>query len=320
MSEGLNSQEPAQYFPWLNGRYEVKANFHSLARSFGNAQDQRVFQIDRLYGDYLAKKRQNIREHRDNHAGQQGYESALQGTINQFICTQLCHEYPHEFHLSRHTNNWYLYNRLTRETLLFDCHWQCRDQSSFAQINALVALGDQIQEDLAVVLVTAHADQLVAVNVCFPNYWAPQEKLGQNFTRIHAPIPHSEQLRQAHRALLKNVLNHSPLVRFTWGVSPSAELNQHSWRQIPAGPDRFSNRGFSIFYVRVERQILWAFPAQGLILFLIRTYLYEVTTLPKNTIPALIGAIESMSTAAATYKGIQNCRNRILEILQSQLQ
>lgn len=188
---------------------------------------------------------------------------------------------------------------LTNETLSLKTGLQ-----RHAYVDALDALACQVQEDLAVIS-SSDSDRrhwLSAAHVCFPNGWAPEEKVGGTFEVVHAPVAGMAEMNRRGDEFAKIMIGAvDGLVRFAWGVTFDDELNHHPHRPRtrfdPACPRAF---------VRVERQTIWGLPQVGAALFTIRTYLYNCEQFCRD--PALrqplIAALSSMSAESRAYKGL----------------
>ena len=70
--------------------------------------------------------------------------------------------------------------------------------------------------------------------VCFPSSWRPEEKNGLPVHAIHSPVPTlNKNLGARIDKFLANLEPGKAWERSNWGLSRSAELNQHPTRDIP---------------------------------------------------------------------------------------
>ena len=71
--------------------------------------------------------------------------------------------------------------------------------------------------------------------------------------------------------------------------------------------------------MRIERQVLYGFPEENGVLFVIRTHFRDCEEVRRDAElgPKLTGAVESMSPEALDYKGLAESRDDILEWLRS---
>jgi hypothetical protein len=169
-------------------------------------------------------------------------------------------------------------------------------------IDSLDALACQVQEDLAVVSSEGGRHWLSAAHVCFPNGWAPGEKVGRSFAAIHEPVAGMREMNRREGEFARLMVEaEEGLVRFAWGVTFDEELNHHADRARtkfdPARPRAF---------VRVERQTIWGLPAVGAAVFTIRTYLYDAERFRGDPVlrGALGAALRSMTEESRRYKGL----------------
>jgi hypothetical protein len=124
----------------------------------------------------------------------------------------------------------------------------------------------QVQEDLIVLFRSEHAWRFGAGVVCFPSHWMPSEKLGLPITDVHEPVPHyNEQLAQRVDRFLDHLAPGKNAWRRNWVIHASPQLH------VPRPPAVDGPVQPQDLWLRSERQVLWALPATGGILFTIRT-------------------------------------------------
>ena len=132
----------------------------------------------------------------------------------------------------------------------------------------------QVQEDLIVMIRSEHAWRFGTGVVCFPSHWVPGEKLGLPITDVHGPVPHyEEELAQRVDRFLDHLAPGKNAWRRNWVIHASPQL--HVPRQpVLDGPVQPRD-----LWLRSERQVLWALPATGGILFTIRTQQFPLRAL-----------------------------------------
>jgi hypothetical protein len=315
--------EPASYLPFTSGRYDEKPNFFRLGKQFGNGKrDEQVLQIDKLAEAYRQQK-MRAREidyaryvcdsmaHNDNDAK----------TIHRVLARIACAEYPEYFEKLKSENGWSLNCLLTGETIGFDPNdgyiGTTTRQNGFPQEyrTGLDALACQFQEDICIVKVEKNSDHLLAAHLCFPNRWAPTEKIGKSFIEIHRPVARFTTANPNASNLVQALLGKSPYVRFAWGLSNDDQLDHH-----PDVVDEFQfKNGNDALYVRVERQVLIGLPRNNLLLFFIRTYYMDCRELCQESEIAegLAKTLLSMSPELLSYKGLSESRDRIVAWLRT---
>jgi hypothetical protein len=158
--------------------------------------------------------------------------------------------------------------------------------------------------------------RLVAGCVCFPSSWSLKEKIGRPVEWIHGVVPGlNEQLGTRIGTFLRRMAPGTAWLRANWGLSRSAELNQHPNRALPRLD---ATVGLNEVWLRVERQALVALPETAGVLFGIRIAVYPLAGVIKNSAAArgLERALRTMSEEMARYKNLASARASILKILE----
>ena len=298
---------PAFYNPWLSGKFEIKAGFHRLEKDFGNGElDARIFQIDDQYENYLNAKEISANNDRNEHYLSKDLNNVTYFNTVNLILALLKKEYPGCFNISSAEEGFTVKNKLTDEFLSLDPKGHIdlnKSRIGHPYKDGLDALCMQLQEDISIV--NLGKDNMVSMlNICFPNHWAPETKIGNNFIDVHQPVPHMKNINKNAYALMSSARTKGPFVRFAWGISTSRQLNCH--------PDNdnntFSTRDFenetSDLYVRLERQTLINIPETESVLFTIRTYFYNIHKLSYDNKIQLINALKTMGVETRIYKGL----------------
>lgn len=179
------------------------------------------------------------------------------------------------------------------------------------------ALGRALEPDfLLLVPDEVGTFRLAAGCVCFPSSWSLTEKMGLPLDQIHGVVPSlNDQLGKAIQSYLARLTPGGASLRGNWGLSRSAELNQHPDRRLPK-LDASIEPGE--VWLRVEDQALTRLPKTGGILFGIRIWTKSLLDLQGNPEQrrGLRLALETMPDAMAAYKGLTKARSRLLELLQ----
>lgn len=315
------------YFPLDSGQYQVTPGLHALGTDFGNSiADSLVFQFDENFDHYHQTKIAARTETLEKYYCREKLDLRKESVINQFIFQQLCHESPELFLYQKQNQQHQLHCQLTGETLKFDTQYQLAETQpdTTGYVDGLDALAMQIQEDIALVEKTNECgDRIVALHLCFPNHWAAQDKIGKSFLASHAPVPGMARINQRAEQLLNSLLFKGPYVRFAWGLATDTHLNHHPI--APEGVDEklWQGRSFNPvdpqLYLRVERQVIHGFPEIDIFLFTIRTYFYDVAVLKQSPTKcdALQSALQSMSPATLSYKGLAETLPLILDWLEN---
>ena len=160
--------------------------------------------------------------------------------------------------------------------------------------------------------------------VCVPSHWAPEDKLGLDFTALHAPVADNAALIAASQQLVSLATGGDCWERSVWTVSPSARYDQHPRRHARApwpqagDADAFAGR----CWLRSERQVF--FPVgQGTrqAVFAIRVMLQPLTQAVQTAEQAqrLHDSLASMSQAVLDYKNLSGARDPLLRWLASRI-
>jgi dimethylamine monooxygenase subunit A len=322
--------DSACYFPLETGKYEVKPGLMSLGTDLGTGEaDQRVFQIDQQFDHYRQVKQLSRAERFDKYYQISNYSDAVADAIAHLLLTRLPQEYPQYFSLAQKSDRLTLHNHLTAETLHFSRTGRLQSVVTGKTAidphyaSALDALAMQVQEDLAVVCREGDRNWLAAVHLCYPNHWAAEEKIGQNFAVVHGPVAGMEKINRRSEAIVHTMITHPPMVRFGWGLSTDCRLNHHP--QPPPGilSEVWQGRHFDIhhprLYLRLERQVLWGLPAVNACLFTIRTYFRDCQHIRQHSDQKhrLLSALQFMSPESLVYKGLVSDQEAILNWLES---
>ena len=302
---------PARYRPWLSGRYETGPGLHRLGTDFGNGRlDGHLFQVDCEWPGYLEAKHEARAEALHKYVAT-ALAPGEEGALARFIIETLSRESPDLFTWTPVSGGGRLHCRPSGEILEVDGQGRLQAARGGGHrppyAGVFDALACQVQEDLVLVRVDG-GDSVCALHVCFPNHWAPADKLGQDFAALHAPVPGMERTRARGPVLLQAALEKGPYVRFAWGLATDTRLNHHPEPPPGHDPEAWQGRRFDPsrprLFVRVERQALSGLPGTRLVLFTIRTRFTDVTALDDAELDALVRALDSMSPAQRRYKGL----------------
>lgn len=151
--------------------------------------------------------------------------------------------------------------------------------------------------------------------VCFPSGWSLEEKLGLPLEEIHGVVP---GLNAAVGAKIHQFLTRlKPGIgwyRSNWGISSSAEFNQHPSRAI----NRLTtDTPPAATWLRIEHQVLTGLPGSNAILFGIRLENVSLAAVKENA-PLRSGlrrALATLPEALAAYKNLTAVRPALLDYL-----
>ena len=329
-AENTALPEAASYFPLQNGVYETGPALKDFGIDLGNeAADQQVFQIDENFSNYRQVKLLARQERLSKYYRTQMLSSNVSTSILRFIIERLTLEHPTLFQLnSQSENDIALHCTLTKETLIFDQKLRLtrilRDGPAPTPDyhDSLDALACQIQEDIAIISLSPFGrDWMAAIHLCQANNWAAEEKIGLSFQATHEPVAGLKNNQRDAEAIVTTIVNKGPYVRFAWGLTAQAELNQHPRPCLASSGKNERKIRFDPqhpeLYLRVERQVLWPFPAQQAALFTIRTYVTDCRHIRDNDDmnEKLVSALQSMTKEQLRYKRINKDYKAILNWL-----
>jgi len=179
---------------------------------------------------------------------------------------------------------------------------------------SLDALGRSWEPDF-VILDRAAPHQVQGGCVCFPSGWSLREKIGKSLFLTHAPVPGlNDDLSANISKLLSRIEVGQFFQRSNWGLTGSAQFDQHPRREIPAISASADPGGV---YLRIEWQVLTAISPDTL-LFGIRVFHVPIAEVKES--PDLAGRLatnlETMPDAVARYKRLDQCREILMRYLR----
>ncbi|MGE3313344.1 MAG: heme-dependent oxidative N-demethylase subunit alpha family protein [Limisphaerales bacterium] len=169
-------------------------------------------------------------------------------------------------------------------------------------------LGTVLEPDWLLLERAPGSARLIAGCVCFPSSWSPRPKLGAGLARIHAVVPGlNAAIGGAIDGFLARLKPGHAWIRANWGLSASAERNQHPERSLPRFGSAFDP---AATWVRIEHQSLLVLPRTSSILFGIRIEHRPLASLVRQPALArsLARALRTLPEPMAAYKGIAGIR------------
>lgn len=182
------------------------------------------------------------------------------------------------------------------------------------------ALAEGLQEDFVVLHDEADAMRTRCLSVCFPSNWDPAEKLGLDFSAIHAPVADNALLQAGGRGIVDMAFRQARMLRHVWLLTPNGDLAQHPetrrtrWADAEAAADASGGRLVDQVFFRVERQTTLPLPALRRGVFFIRVLvapLTDVLAVAPARAGELCDALASMSEAVVAYRGMAAVRERL---------
>jgi dimethylamine monooxygenase subunit A len=244
---------------------------------------------------------------------------AMQWDVVDLLLHDMVEHYPQYFKLDIDDDQWYWRNRILGE----EVHFVFGENGSLP-LPPLDWVGRQVQEDLLILRGEVGSGMpLVAGQLCFPNAWCLDDKMGKSFLGIHDNVPlFMEYLGRPSSLLLERLKIGRPVWRVNWSIKATARLNQ-----IP----RFSceeQQAYQYFtvenvgercFLRIERQTLSKLPRTGAILFTIHTYQTPVVEVARNREQAhlMAGVLRTTPQELLVYKNIEPYSDILLSYMES---
>ena len=185
-------------------------------------------------------------------------------------------------------------------------------------------MGRQVQEDLILMAEREESDTVcVGGHLCFAASWCLDDKIGQNFLRIHEDIPQFlERIGRPADLMMRRLKAGRPTGRLNWTISSTDRLNlapavSHEWVQTRRGitADNAGDRCF----LRIERQTFSRLPKTRGILFTIRTYrnpVAEVVADPER-LRRFTAVVKGIPRPTREYKGMASFADALIDYLEA---
>ncbi len=174
------------------------------------------------------------------------------------------------------------------------------------------------EQDFVVLLADAQDKEVFQAGVvCFPSSWRPEEKVGLPVYAIHSSVPTlNERLGEQIDKFIAGIKPGVAWERVNWGLSQSAELNQHPDCEIPRLEPPFN---LDQVWVRREDQVLFRLPKTGALIFGINVLNISVAEIAANEegLAGLRRAVETMPEEIAKYKNLLKSREYLLALLDA---
>ena len=310
---------PLQYFPVSSNPFEFRTGLRVIRP--GNKTEDKIFQVDTEWQRYRQAKMTARAERLDKYVCSHQLSQATESHATSFILNQLTHEYPEQFVLTEIKNGATLHCRLSGEQLQFNQSLRLINNNKYQ--NALDALCSHVQEDIAIIERPEQKDFISYLHLCLPNHWAAEDKIGQSFIDVHAPVPEMDKINQQASKLIESLIHKGSYERFTWGIATDMRLNHHPITPGGIEKNEWQGRKFNpdkpVLYLRIERQTTTGLPEVSAFIFTIRTYHRAVKSLTRDELSILQHAILTMPDTVKTYKGIHKQSEEICDYLDQLL-
>ncbi len=311
------------YFPFSDDEYKMTMGVQALG-----ANNLIEIDLDHYHAELALKEELLEKQYTDYFRAAPGSEE-MQWEVLEAILPTLADAYPHHFSLVQARGRWMWRNFLLGSEDTFDV-----GVTSSLALPPLDWLGRQVQEDL---LILSGADDmpLLAGQLCFPNSWSLEDKMGRSFLGIHQEVPlFAERIGRSSNLLLERLKAGRVVWRVNWSIKSSPQLNHlvcHSQtdevQSLHSGdasvidenrltPENVGER----CYLRVERQTLSRLPRTHGILFTIHTYQSPLAVVTANREHAhrIANVLRSTPAELLHYKGMAPLVEILLAYLETQ--
>jgi hypothetical protein len=299
------------YFPFVDDTFKMVMGVAAL-------HDRGLIDVDdEQYRAELTLKQRLLAEAYDQYFQALPETEPAQWEVVALLLHDMVASYPHYFELVIEGKQWTWRNRLLNEETCFTMG----EQASLP-VPPLDWVGRQMQEDLLILSGNAAAGMpLVAGQLCFPNGWCLDDKMGKSFLGIHDEVPLFEDyLGRSSSLLLERLKPERPVWRVNWSLKATSRLNLtprilSEERRAHLTPE---NVGACCF-LRLERQTLARLSQTDCILFTIHTYQAPLDTVIESAEAAhRIGSVvRTMPEEMLIYKGIAPFVDPLLAYLEA---
>ena len=174
-----------------------------------------------------------------------------------------------------------------------------------------------VQEDFVILKQEADTLRTEYLSVCFPSRWDPREKLGLDFSAIHAPVADNQTLIAAGLSIMTMAFMKQPMLRHVWLIVPSASLDQHPDKNEAWWTEALRDMSPLLpnLFFRIERQTTWPLPQFQRAVFFIRVMmspLVDVVASAPGRAAELSASLRSMTPEVVAYRGMTDAMPRLL--------
>lgn len=277
-----------------------------------------LVEVDHHYREEIQLKKSLLSEKHAYYFQSQPGSMPAQWEVVEKILSALHRAYPEKFELAVEGSHYHWKNNLLNEE-----HKFISGDASTLPYEPLDWVGRQVQEDL--LLLNAEST-VVAGQLCFPSGWCLDEKIGQHFVKVHAPLPsRMNPMVQAAEKLIERIPPHRPIGRTNWGFRVCNQLDLSSrhresylqlLNQVSASLEAHEV-GEKIFF-RIERQTLSRLPLSGHVLFTIHTYnsLMKEEVTDKHRAAAMLSFLKTVPDDLLAYKLITPYAEKLIGYLE----
>jgi dimethylamine monooxygenase subunit A len=286
------------YFPFVDDTFKMLMGVTAL-------HDRRLIEVDgERYQEEIALKQTLLADAYDEYFQAPSETESAQWDVVELLLQDMVVRYPHYFELVINGKCWTWRNRLLNDETCF-----ILGESVSLPLPPLDWVGRQMQEDLLILSGNA-ADEmpLVAGQLCFPNSWCLDDKMGKSFLGMHREVPlFAHYLGRSSSLLLERLKPERPVWRVNWSLKATPRLNLTPRILSEEQQEHLMREDIGArCFLRLERQTLSRLPRTGCILFTIHTYQAPLDTVIESAEVArrIAGVVRTMPEEMQRYKGI----------------
>jgi hypothetical protein len=304
------------YFPFSGDEYKMTMGVQALG-------DRPLIEIDLdHYAAELALKEELLSSQYSDYFRAAPGSERMQEEVLEMLLPILARDYPQHFSLVRDGDCWHWRNALLNSEHTFRV-----GGDSDLLLPPLDWLGRQVQEDLLILDGTGDMP-LLAGQLCFPNSWNLEDKMGKSFLAIHSEVPlFAERIGRSSNLLLERLKPDRTVWRVNWSIKSSPQLNHlvrssqqaqhsdsvHTASLLDLTPKNIGER----CYLRIERQALSRLPRTNGILFTIHTYQSPLAAITAHAARDMAAVLQTTPATLLDYKGMTPFMDALLAYLAS---
>ena len=193
---------------------------------------------------------------------------------------------------------------LRERTMVRSAHpaevFACLDGWGAAVADVFDALPADTPDDICVLGRVDGRWVLVGGELCFPNRWVLQEKIGLPVLDIHGPVPtYASQVGAGVDSLIERLADGRIVERSNWSISDTGDYFE------PSTPPPIPDIDPARLLLRVERQTLCRLG--DVVVFSIRTYMESMERFrgrPRDRVESFVQVLDETPTEVRAYKSI----------------
>jgi hypothetical protein len=316
MSSSQGAYRLLPYFPFDDHIFKMNMKVQALSNNS-------LIEVDsESYREELALKKALLADEYEQYFQAEMGTEAMQWDVVDLLLHDMVKHYPQYFELVIDDDRWSWRNHMLGEEARF-----VFGESASLPWPPLDWVGRQVQEDLLILRGEAGSGMpLVAGQLCFPNAWCLDDKMGKSFLSIHDNVPlFMAYLGRSSSLLLERLKVERPVWRVNWSIKATTRLNQmprFSYEEQQAYQHfTVENIGKRCF-LRIERQTLSKLPRTGAILFTIHTYQSPIAEILQDVEQArrMFGVLRTTPREVLVYKNIEPYADMLLSYIAARIE